>query len=254
MIMAEVQAWAGTPGGIAVWLTSLFGLIFGSMLLSVDRRIRLGREAALIALLAAVASATRVLFDALPNIQPVTLLILMIGLHLGARRATAVAMLTALISNMALGHGPWTFYQALAWACVGSSAAVLRPLLVNWDGTKGRISTMAVLAFIWGFLFDWIVSLSALALYQSFEAFLTFIIAGLIFDALHAVGNVLFTIWLAPSLPHLLWLHRRHEAGRWFPTLLDETVTREAFIAEAEAAAKHLENPMAGIARLDGED
>ena len=254
MIMAEVQAWAGTPGGIAVWLTSLFGLIFGSMLLSVDRRIRLGREAALIALLAAVASATRVLFDALPNIQPVTLLILMIGLHLGARRATAVAMLTALISNMALGHGPWTFYQALAWACVGSSAAVLRPLLVNWDGTKVRIGTMAVLAFIWGFLFDWIVSLSALALYQSFEAFLTFIIAGLIFDALHAVGNVLFTIWLAPSLHHLLWLHRRHEAGRWFPTLLDETVTREAFIAEAEAAAKHLENPMAGIARLDGED
>lgn len=254
MIMAEVQAWAGTPGGIAVWLTSLFGVIFGSMLLSVDRRIRLGREAALIALLAAVASATRVLFAALPNIQPVTLLILMIGLHLGARRATAVAMLTALISNMALGHGPWTFYQALAWACVGSSAAVLRPLLVNWDGTKVRIGTMAVLAFIWGFLFDWIVSLSALALYQSFEAFLTFIIAGLIFDALHAVGNVLFTIWLAPSLHHLLWLHRRHEAGRWFPTLLDETVTREAFIAEAEAAAKHLENPMAGIARLDGED
>ena len=254
MIMAEVQAWAGTPGGIAVWLTSLFGLIFGSMLLSVDRRIRLGREAALIALLAAVASATRVLFAALPNIQPVTLLILMIGLHLGARRATAVAMLTALISNMALGHGPWTFYQALAWACVGSSAAVLRPILVNWDGTKVRIGTMAVLAFIWGFLFDWIVSLSALALYQSFEAFLTFIIAGLIFDALHAVGNVLFTIWLAPSLHHLLWLHRRHEAGRWFPTLLDETVTREAFIAEAEAAAKHLENPMAGIARLDGED
>ena len=254
MIMAEVQAWAGTPGGIAVWLTSLFGLIFGSMLLSVDRRIRLGREAALIALLAAVASATRVLFAALPNIQPVTLLILMIGLHLGARRATAVAMLTALISNMALGHGPWTFYQALAWACVGSSAAVLRPLLVNWDGTKVRIGTMAVLAFIWGFLFDWIVSLSALALYQSFEAFLTFIIAGLIFDALHAVGNVLFTIWLAPSLHHLLWLHRRHEAGRWFPTLLDDTVTREACIAEAEAAAKHLENPMAGIARLDGED
>ena len=254
MIMAEVQAWAGTPGGIAVWLTSLFGLIFGSMLLSVDRRIRLGREAALIALLAAVASATRVLFAALPNIQPVTLLILVIGLQLGARRATAVAMLTALISNMALGHGPWTFYQALAWACVGSSAAVLRPLLVNWDGTKVRIGMMAVLAFIWGFLFDWIVSLSALALYQSFEAFLTFIIAGLIFDALHAVGNVLFTIWLAPSLHHLLWLHRRHEAGRWFPTLLDETVTREAFIAEAEAAAKHLENPMAGIARLDGED
>lgn len=254
MILADVQAWAGTPGGIAVWLTSLFGILFGSMLVSVDRRIVLGREAALIAILAAVASASRVLFAALPNVQPVTLLILMIGLHLGARRAAAVAMLTALISNMALGHGPWTFYQALAWACVGASAAVLRPLLVNWDGTKVRIGALAILGFIWGFLFDWIVSLSALALYQSFEAFLAFIIAGLIFDAMHAVGNVLFTIWLAPSLHHLLWLHRRHEAGRWFPTLPDETVKREAFIAEADAAAKQLENPLAGIARFDGDD
>ena len=248
------QAWAMTPGGIAVWLTLLCGLFFGSLLISVDRKIRLGREAALIALLAAVASASRVLFAALPNVQPVTLFILMIGLHLGARRATAVAMLTALLSNMALGHGPWTFYQALAWAAVGTSSAVLRPLLVNWDGTKVRIGALAILGFIWGFLFDWIVSLSALALYQSFEAFLAFIIAGLIFDAMHAVGNVLFTIWLAPSLHRLLWLHRRHEAGRWFPTLLDETMKREAFIAEADAAAKQLENPLAGIARFDGDD
>ncbi len=254
MTFADIQAWAGTPGGIAVWLTVLFGLIFGSLLLSVDRRIRLGRDAALIALLAAVASASRVLFAALPNIQPVTLLLLMIGLHLGARRAAAVAVLTAIISNMALGHGPWTFYQAIAWAAVGTSAALLRPILVNWDGTKVRIAPMALLAFIWGFLFDWTVSLSALALYQSFEAFLAFIIAGLVFDALHAVGNVLFTIWLAPSLHHLLWLHRRHEAGRWLPNLPDETLKREALIAETEAAAKQLENPLAGIARLDGED
>jgi energy-coupling factor transport system substrate-specific component len=254
MTFAEVQAWAGTPGGIAVWLTVLFGLIFGSLLLSVDRRIHLGRDAALIALLAAVASASRVLFAALPNVQPVTLLLLMIGLHLGARRATAVAMLTALISNMALGHGPWTFYQAIAWAAVGTSAALLRPLLVNWDETKVRIGPLALLAFCWGFLFDWTVSLSALALYQSFEAFLAFIIAGLVFDALHAVGNVFFTIWLAPSLHHLLWLHRRHEAGRWNTKLPDETLKREAFIAETEAAAKQLEDPMAGITRLDGEN
>ena len=132
MNWASIETWAMTPGGIAVWLTLLCGLFFGSLLISVDRKIRLGREAALIALLAAVASASRVLFAALPNVQPVTLFILMIGLHLGARRATAVAMLTALLSNMALGHGPWTFYQAIAWAAVGTSSAVLRPLLVNW--------------------------------------------------------------------------------------------------------------------------
>ena len=67
VIFAEVQAWAGTPGGIAVWLTTLFGLLFGSMLISVDRRIVLGREAALIALLAAVASASRVCLQRYPT-------------------------------------------------------------------------------------------------------------------------------------------------------------------------------------------
>ena len=54
MNFADIQAWAGTPGGIAVWLTTLFGLLFASLLLSVDRRIRLGRDAALIAILAAI--------------------------------------------------------------------------------------------------------------------------------------------------------------------------------------------------------
>ena len=75
MNWASVQTWAMTPGGIAVWLTLLFGLFFGSLLINVDRKIRLGREAALIALLAAVASASRVLFAALPNVQPVSLFI-----------------------------------------------------------------------------------------------------------------------------------------------------------------------------------
>jgi energy-coupling factor transport system substrate-specific component len=252
--LAEVQTWAATPGGIAVWLTALFGLIFGTMLWSADRRIQMGREAALIALLAAVASASRVLFAALPNVQPVTLLILMIGLHMGARRASAVAMLTALLSNMALGHGPWTFYQAIAWAAVGTSAAMLRPLLTSRDGTEVRLLPLAVLGFIWGFLFDWIVSLSALALYQSFAAFATFIIAGLIFDALHAVGNVLFTLWLAPSLHRLLWLHRRHEAGRWLPDLPEDTLVREAFLAGAKDSGKAPEDPLASIPRLDVED
>ena len=142
MNLTDFQDWAVTAGGIAVWLTILCGLLFGSLLWGADRRMRLGRDVALIALLAAVASASRVLFAAIPNVQPVTLLILMIGVHLGARRATAVAVLVALMSNMALGHGPWTFYQALAWSAVGTSGAISRRLLVNWDGTEVRLGPL----------------------------------------------------------------------------------------------------------------
>ena len=49
MNLTSIQSWSMTPGGIAVWVTLLFGLFFGSLLINVDRKIRLGREAALIA-------------------------------------------------------------------------------------------------------------------------------------------------------------------------------------------------------------
>ena len=57
-------------------------------------------------------------------------------------------MLTALL-NMALGHGPWTFYQAIAWAAVGTTSRT-SPSPYQFDGTKVRILPMAILAFAWG--------------------------------------------------------------------------------------------------------
>jgi len=247
--------WSTSPGGIAVWLTVLLGLIFGSMLLSADRRMTLGRQAALIALLAAVASAARVLFAAIPNVQPVTILILLIGIHLGPRRATAVAVLVALLSNMALGHGPWTFYQAVAWALVGISGWILRPLLVSKDGMSIRVLPLAILGFIWGFLYDWLVSITMLAISQQVETYISYFILGLPFDLMHAVGNVLFAIWLAPSLHRLLWLHSRHDAGGWVSSLPEDVLRREAFISGGSDATSRQrrsgEDPMAGIRRFD---
>ena len=112
MNFGQFQDWAMTPGGIAVWLTVLCGLIFGSLLLGADRKIRLGRDAALIALLAAVASASRVLFAAIPNVQPVTLLILMIGIHLGARRALDALGGRARLCSSPASRGPRAIQSA----------------------------------------------------------------------------------------------------------------------------------------------
>ena len=106
-------------------------------------------------------------------------------------------------------------------------------------------------------LYDWTVSLSALALYQTKEAFFAFLIVGLPFDILHAVGNVLFAVWLAPSLHRLLWLHLRHDAGRWNEELPEDTQLREAFIDGAREAEDNEEtqevNPLSQIERLDME-
>ena len=72
------------------------------------------KELALIATLAAAAAAGRVLFAAIPGVQPVTVIAVAAGAALGARSGFAVGALAAFVSNFFLGQGTWTPWQMLA--------------------------------------------------------------------------------------------------------------------------------------------
>ena len=87
-----------------------------------------------------------------PNIQPVTILMLLAGAHLGSRHGVALAVLVTLVSNIFLGSGWWTIWQASGWAMV----AVTGALASNWLITDGRLNMwrVASLGLAWGFLFD----------------------------------------------------------------------------------------------------
>ena len=66
------------------------------------------KELALIATLGATAAAGRVLFAAIPGVQPVTVMAVAAGAALGARSGFAVGALAAFVSNFFLGQGTWT--------------------------------------------------------------------------------------------------------------------------------------------------
>ena len=66
------------------------------------------KELVLIATLAAAAAAGRVLFAAVPNVQPVTVIAVVSGVALGPRAGAAVGGLAALVSNFYLGQGAYT--------------------------------------------------------------------------------------------------------------------------------------------------
>ena len=71
------------------------------------------------AALTALAVLGRILFASLPSVQPVTFLVLLSGYVFGSGTGFIVGMLTGLISNFFLGHGPWTLWQMLAWGICG---------------------------------------------------------------------------------------------------------------------------------------
>src|SRR6478609_6876358 len=97
------------------------------------------KEIALVATLAAVAAAGRVLFVAVPGVQPVTVITIAAGFTTGA--------VAALASNFFLGQGPWTPWQMLAWGACGIAGAALAPVI------RGRIP-FAALCFVLGFAFS----------------------------------------------------------------------------------------------------
>ena len=105
------------------------------------------RELTLVATLGAAAAAGRVLFAAVPGVQPVTVTAIVAGAALGLRAGIGTGALAALASNFFLGQGIWTPQQMLGWAACGAIGALLGPLL-------NRRFALAAVAAVLGFAFS----------------------------------------------------------------------------------------------------
>jgi energy-coupling factor transport system substrate-specific component len=159
------------------------------------------REVALVGSFGAAAAAGRVLFAAIPNVQPVTTMTACAGVALGPRAGAAVGGLAALVSNSFLGQGPWTPWQMLAWGLVGATGGAAGPLL------RRSRSSLIVFCAVWGFVFDAILNVVDLATFGpswTWQAFWALEGRGLPFDIAHATGNALLAAVAGPSLIRLL--------------------------------------------------
>jgi energy-coupling factor transport system substrate-specific component len=157
------------------------------------------RELAVIATLAAAAAAGRVVFAAVPGVQPVTVIAIVAGCSLGLRAGVAVGALAAFVSNLFLGQGIWTPQQMLGWGACGAAGALLAPFLRNrW--------ALAAVAALLGFAFS---ASMDVWLWYGFSphtaAALTAVVGrGLWFDVAHAGGNVLIALAAGPELRRML--------------------------------------------------
>lgn len=198
-------AWAALDpnrGGLAVLLAGIAVLVAGAAAL--ESGTESVKDLALVATVAGVAAAGRVLFVAIPGVQPVTVIVVVAGATLGARRGFAVGAVAALASNFFLGQGVWTPWQMIAWGACGLVGAAAAPLL-------RRRLTLAVLTFILGLAFsafldvwEWYAFFphtgAALALQMS---------RGFPFELAHGIGNVLLSLAVGPELRRVLERYER---------------------------------------------
>jgi len=156
----------------------------------------------LLALLAALGVVGRAVFVFIPNVQPITSLIIICGLILGPGSAVILAILTTFLSNMMLGMGIWTIWQIISWGIIGLISGLLGKIF-----TRIPLYIIVIYSIGAGYLYGLIISLTT---YQITGKFWPYYLAGLPFDTNHAIGNAVFIILLYPMISYLFRNYARN--------------------------------------------
>ncbi|OPA24275.1 ECF transporter S component [Bacillus cereus] len=154
----------------------------------------------LISMLVCLTVVGRMIFTFIPNIQPVTTLIIIITLLLGIRFGVAVSVLSIFLSNLVLGMGLWTIPQIIGYLVIALiTGFIIRPI---FDKISHVILSMY--AAVMGLLYGFILSICQIPIY-GMKYFWMYYVTGILFDIYHAIGNFVFYFILAPCLIPLLY-------------------------------------------------
>jgi uncharacterized membrane protein len=200
------------------------------------------RMVALVAALAALAVAGRLVFTPIPNVVATTDIVLITGFAVGAAPGFAVGALAAAISNLWLGQGPWTPWEMAGWGMVGLGGAALGALTGRRIGRWGLAIACGIAGFAYGALLDY----SVLVSYggeQSLDRYLAISARGVPFNVAHAAGNAVLALAAGPALVRMISRYRERFEFRWRPAgaapvaLLAAMVLAGAMPAHANAAS-----------------
>jgi energy-coupling factor transport system substrate-specific component len=193
-------AWAAldpSRAGVSLLLVAAALIVAGAAWLETSPGT--AKEVAIVATLGGVAAAGRVLFAAVPGVQPVTVIAVASGSALGLRAGIGVGATAALASNFFLGQGVWTPWQMLAWGACGAAGALLSPLLQ-------RRLPFAIVCCILGFAFSGLMDVWQWFTFypHTWQAFTVQMGRGLPFDVAHAAGNLVIGFAIGPELQRVL--------------------------------------------------
>jgi energy-coupling factor transport system substrate-specific component len=196
--------------------TALVTLALAAGIAWYERKRPPSRLVALVAALAALAIAGRVLFMPIPNVQATTDVVLLAGYALGPLPGFVIGAVAALISNFFLGQGPWTPWQMLGWGMAGvgggAVAAVLGARLGRWP--------LALICAAAGFAFGaWmdLFTVMTFAADRSASTYLTVAGVAFPFNAAHAIGNAVLCLALGPGFVRTLVRFRDRMQIEWVP-------------------------------------
>lgn len=162
---------------------------------SADRRSLLKiREMTVLALFAALMIALQVALASLPNIELVTLLVILAVVHFGFKALFAVGVFV-LVEGLIYGVSIWWINYLYVWP--------LLTLLILPLRKQTSPILFSIVAGLYGLFFGTLCSIPYF-ITGGFAAGISYIIAGIPFDLAHCLGNVVSVLILFSPLDRLL--------------------------------------------------
>ena len=152
------------------------------------------RELVVIAVLTALTIASRAALFMLPNVKPISAMVIISGVTFGPEAGFLVGSLSMLLSNFMFGQGPWTPWQMFTYGVIGFLAGTLfrKGLLKR---TRPALCFYGFMSVI--FIFGGIMNFASLIMYTShftWAGLLAMYVSGFPVDLIHAASTVVF-LW-----------------------------------------------------------
>ena len=162
------------------------------------------RELVVIATLTAISVLGRLIFAPIPGFKPVTAIVIITGIAYGMQAGFMTGALTAVVSNIFYGQGPWTPFQMFVWGFIGLLAG-----LISLRGRRPHWLLLMLIGVIGGVLFSMLMDIWTVLNMDgtwNWSRYAAALVSSLSFMAIYAVSNVIFLLVL--TRPFLEKLNR----------------------------------------------
>ncbi|MBO5005835.1 MAG: ECF transporter S component [Clostridia bacterium] len=155
------------------------------------------RKLTVLAVMVTLSVIGRALFSFIPHFKPVTAIVVITGIYLGAESGFLCGALSALLSNFIFGQGPWTPFQMFAWGLIGLFSALLsKPL------QKSKVF-LCIFSAISGIMYSLLLDISSTLWYDgafNLSRYTALVLTSLPVMAVYAVSNAVFLLFLAKPM------------------------------------------------------
>lgn len=170
----------------------VFLLAFGVFFFSYEKKKPQAREMVTLAVMSAIAVASRAAFIMIPFFKPMSGIIMITGMAFGPGAGFLTGAVSAFVSNFIFGQGPWTPWQMFAYAMAGLLAGFLRRKNIMHEDNRFQtgVAGFVIIQFIVGPILD-TCSIFTMGQVVEKEFVLSIYASGIMPNLVHAIATLL---------------------------------------------------------------